>query len=209
MQQNAVLSEAATAAAARSVAAEPDVVIQGAGMSGIYMAMTLKRAGLDSFVVVEQSDGVGGTWWDNTYPGAQCDVPSHLYSFSSDPNPDWSRVFAPSAEIQQYVERCVGRYGLAPHLRLNTEIAAAAYDAVTGRWQLTTRGGELLRPRIYVLSLGPLNHPRLPAGIDAFRGEVTHTARWNHAYDFRGKRVAVIGSAASAVQVVPPLAAQG
>jgi len=184
----------------------PDIVILGAGMSGICMAITLKRAGIDSFLVLEQSGGVGGTWWDNRYPGAQCDVPSHLYSFSFELKPDWSRVFAPSGEIQRYVAHCVGRYGLGPHVRLNAEIAAAEYDERAGRWRLTTRSGELLQPRFFVLSLGPLNHPRLPAGIEAFQGEVMHTARWNHAYDFRGKRVAVIGSAASAVQVVPALA---
>jgi cation diffusion facilitator CzcD-associated flavoprotein CzcO len=184
----------------------PEIVILGAGMSGICMAITLKRAGIDSFLVLEQSGGVGGTWWDNTYPGAQCDVPSHLYSFSFELKPDWSRVFAPSGEIQRYVAHCVERYSLGQHLRLNSEIASAEYDERAGRWCLTTRRGELLQPRFFVLSLGPLNHPRLPAGIDAFRGELMHTARWNHNYDFRGKRVAVIGSAASAVQVVPALA---
>jgi cation diffusion facilitator CzcD-associated flavoprotein CzcO len=186
----------------------PEIVILGAGMSGICMAITLKRAGLDSFVVLEQSGGVGGTWWDNSYPGAQCDVPSHLYSFSFELKRNWSRVFAPSREIQGYVEHCVRRYGVGPHVRLNTEVSAAEYDAAAGRWRLTTRQGLVLRPRFFVLSMGPLNHPRLPAGIEAFRGEVMHTARWNHGYDFRGKRVAVIGSAASAVQVVPALAAQ-
>ena len=185
-----------------------EIVILGAGMSGVCMAIELKRAGIDSFVVLEQSGGVGGTWWDNTYPGAQCDVPSHLYSFSFRLKPDWSRVFAPSREIQRYVEDCVRHYRVGPHLRLHTEVAAAEYDAHRARWRVTTKQGRVLRPRCFVVSFGPLNHPRLPAGIEAFAGEVMHTARWNHDYDFRGRRVALIGSAASAVQVVPTLAAE-
>ena len=185
-----------------------EIVVLGAGMSGICMAIELKRAGLNSFVVLEQSGGVGGTWWDNSYPGAQCDVPSHLYSFSFERKPDWTRVFAPSAEIQGYVEDCVRRYGVGSHLRLNTTVATADYDERAARWRVTTADGRVFRPRVFVLSLGPLNHPRLPAGIEAFRGEVMHSARWNHRYEFRGKRVAVIGSAASAVQIVPTLAAQ-
>jgi cation diffusion facilitator CzcD-associated flavoprotein CzcO len=206
----ATTSERRSAADAASCppGAEPEIAILGAGMSGICMAIELKRAGLDEFVVLEQSGGVGGTWWDNTYPGAQCDVPSHLYSFSFELKPDWTRVFAPSREIQGYVEHCVRRYGIERHLRLNTEVRAAEYDERAARWRLTTGQGLVLRPRFFVLSLGPLNHPRLAPGVEAFRGEVMHTARWNHRYDFRGKRVAVIGSAASAVQIVPSLAAQ-
>jgi cation diffusion facilitator CzcD-associated flavoprotein CzcO len=186
---------------------EPEIVILGAGMAGICMAITLKRAGIDSFVVLEQSPGVGGTWWDNTYPGAQCDVPSHLYSLSCEPKADWSRVFAPGAEIQGYVAHCVRKYGLERHLRLSARVTGAQYDDATTRWRITTRDGGLLRPRFFVLSLGPLNRPRYPAGVAAFRGEVMHSARWNHSYDFRGRRVAVVGSAASAVQIVPTLAA--
>ncbi|MBS0373314.1 MAG: NAD(P)/FAD-dependent oxidoreductase [Proteobacteria bacterium] len=188
-------------------AAEPEIVIQGAGMSGIAMAIALKRAGRHGFIVLEQSAGVGGTWWDNQYPGAQCDVPSHLYSFSFELKRDWSRVFAPAAEIQRYVEHCVERYSLAAHLHFGREVNAAEYDANDGRWTVRTRNGEVYRPRYFIVSLGPLNHARLPAGIEAFRGKVMHTARWDHGYAFAGRRVAVVGSAASAVQVVPALAA--
>ncbi len=191
--------------AAAMQSTEPEVVILGAGMSGIAVAVALQHAGIHSFLLLEQSAGVGGTWWDNRYPGAQCDVPSHLYSFSFDPNPDWSRAFAPGAEIQAYVERCVAKHGLQSHLRLGTRVTAARWDAASGRWQVETDQGTL-RPRVFVVSLGPLNHPRLPPGIEAFQGEVMHTARWNPDYDFQGKRVAVIGSAASAVQAIPPLA---
>ncbi len=185
---------------------DPDVVIVGAGMSGIAAATGLKRAGLESFLILEKSAGVGGTWWDNRYPGAQCDVPSHLYSFSFDPNPDWSRMFAPGDEIQAYAERCVAHLDLGRHLRLGVCVTEARWQEADGRWQVTTDRGEILRPRIFVVSLGPLSRPRLPSGIDAFAGVVMHTSRWDPAHDFTGRRVAVIGSAASAVQVVPMLA---
>ena len=176
-------------------------------MSGICMGVILKRAGIDSFTIVERSAGVGGTWWDNTYPGAQCDVRSRLYSFSFEPKSDWSRVFAPGAEIQAYAEHCVDKYGLRPHLRLNTTLSSARFDTERAAWQFATAGGERLEARVFVCSVGPLNRPRWPPGIDAFRGERMHSARWNPSYDFRGKRVALIGSAASAVQLAPPLAA--
>ena len=208
MPSIAAADRPAASGVAGTTPGDPEIVILGAGMAGICMAITLKRAGIDSFLIVEQSAGVGGTWWDNSYPGAQCDVPSHLYSLSCEPKADWSRVFAPSAEIQSYVAHCVRRYGLERHLRLATRVTEAQYDDTAARWQIRTRGGLQLRPRFFLLSLGPLNHPRYPAGIDAFRGEVMHSARWNHSYDFQGRRVAVIGSAASAVQIVPPLARQ-
>lgn len=183
------------------------IVILGAGMSGVCMGILLKRAGIDSFVIVERSPGVGGTWWDNVYPGAQCDVRSHLYSFSFEPNPDWSRSFAPSREIQAYVEHCVDKYGLHGHLRLNTTVTEACWDAVALRWRLRTAEGDSLTANIFVCSVGPLNRPRLPEGIEAFTGTVMHSARWDSAYDFHDKRVALIGSAASAVQITPTLAA--
>ena len=176
-------------------------------MSGICMGIALKRAGIESFVIVERSPAVGGTWWDNVYPGAQCDVRSHLYSFSFEPKPDWSRVFAPSQEIQAYVEHCVDRYDLRRHLRLGTILTSARYDPAESRWQLEAADGDSLSAQVFVCSVGPLNTPRLPAGIEAFHGKVMHSARWDCAYDFSGKRVALIGSAASAVQIAPPLAA--
>jgi cation diffusion facilitator CzcD-associated flavoprotein CzcO len=186
--------------------AGPDVIIMGAGVSGIAMAAALRRAGFDSILVLEQSQGVGGTWWDNRYPGAQCDVPSHLYSFSFAPNPDWSRVFAPAGEIQSYVERCVNQRDLARHMRLGVRVTDARWNEADGRWTVTTDRGDSYRPRIFVVSLGPLSHPRYPPGIEAFGGVVMHTSRWNPDYDFAGRSVAVIGSAASAIQVIPKLA---
>jgi cation diffusion facilitator CzcD-associated flavoprotein CzcO len=188
------------------MSASPTIVILGAGMSGICMGIVLKRAGIDSFAIIEQSPAVGGTWWDNIYPGAQCDVRSHLYSFSFELKSDWSRVFAPSREIQAYVEHCVDKYGLRGHLRLNTTLVEARYDVTDARWLLKTQVGESLTARVFVCSVGPLNRPRFPAGIDAFKGEVMHSSRWNSGYDFTGKRIAIIGSAASAVQIAPSLA---
>jgi cation diffusion facilitator CzcD-associated flavoprotein CzcO len=185
----------------------PTIVILGAGMSGICMGVQLKRAGFDKFTIVERSAGVGGTWWDNVYPGAQCDVRSRLYSFSFEPKADWSRVFAASGEIQAYAEHCVDKYGLRAHLRLNTTLTVARFDPARARWRLSTAAGEAFEAQVFVCSVGPLNRPRWPAGIEAFRGEIMHSARWNTAYDFRGKRVALIGSAASAVQITPALAA--
>jgi cation diffusion facilitator CzcD-associated flavoprotein CzcO len=186
---------------------DPRIVILGAGMSGVCMAILLKRAGIDSFVIVERSPGVGGTWWDNVYPGAQCDVRSHLYSFSFEPNPDWSRAFAPSAEIQRYVEHCVEKYDLRRHLRLDTTLTEARWDGAASRWRLSFAGGGSLASSVFICSIGPLNRPRLPEGIGAFSGAVMHSARWDPGYDFGGKRVALIGSAASAVQIAPHLAA--
>jgi cation diffusion facilitator CzcD-associated flavoprotein CzcO len=187
-------------------ATEPDVVILGAGMSGVAAAIALTRAGKRSFVMLEQAAGIGGTWWDNRYPGAQCDVPSHLYSFSFAPNPDWSRAFAPAAEIQRYVERVARQAGITDRLRLGVRVLSARWDDATGRWDIATTGGTF-RPRHFVVSLGPLNHPRYPDGIEAFQGPVQHTSRWDPGVDLGMRRVAVIGSAASAVQVIPPLAA--
>jgi cation diffusion facilitator CzcD-associated flavoprotein CzcO len=190
------------------VSAEPDIVILGAGLSGICMGAELMRAGRTSYLILEQSAGVGGTWWDNVYPGAQCDVRSHLYSLSFAPKADWSRVFAPSQEIQAYAQQCAERFGLVPHLRLGARLTEASYDEAAGRWRLRTAAGDEFRPRVFICSTGPLNRPRYPAGIEAFRGEVMHSARWHAGYRFAGKRVALIGSAASAVQIAPSLAAE-
>ena len=185
----------------------PSIVVLGAGMSGLCMGALLKRAGIESFQIIERSGGVGGTWWDNVYPGAQCDVPSHLYSYSFEPNADWSRVYAPAGEIQAYAEHCADAYGLRAHLRLGTTLVSAQFDGDRALWHLTTAGGERLEADVFIASVGPLNHPRWPDGIGAFRGVVMHSARWDASYDARGRHVALIGSAASAVQIAPPLAA--
>jgi cation diffusion facilitator CzcD-associated flavoprotein CzcO len=205
------LGSAAEAAVAERRAL-PSVVIVGAGLSGLAMGIQLIRSGVGSFTIVEQSDGVGGTWRDNTYPGCSCDVPSHLYSFSFAPKTDWSRRFAEQPEILSYAERCVEQYGLGAHLRLGTTVSAARFDDETGVWELdlVPREGprELLRADAVVFACGQLNRPHVPDldGLASFQGPMWHSARWNHECDVRDKRVAVIGNGASAIQFVPVLA---
>lgn len=184
------------------------IAIIGAGFAGIGMAIRLKQAGILSFTIFERGSEIGGTWRDNTYPGAACDVPSHVYSYSFEPNPDWSRAFAGSEEIQRYLLGCVDRHRLRAHLRLNTEIRGAVFDEKSGVWTLTTGDGETVRARAVISGVGGLVDPSFPdiKGLDSFRGELMHTARWNHDYDLDGKRVAVIGTGASAIQVIPAIA---
>ncbi|WP_116367841.1 flavin-containing monooxygenase [Parahaliea mediterranea] len=184
------------------------VAIIGAGMSGLCMGIQLRERGIDDFVILEKSAGVGGTWYDNTYPGACCDVPSVLYSYSFEPNPWWSRKYSPHNEIRAYFEHCADKYGLRPRLRLNTAVAEARFDDARGLWQLTLDNGELIEARALVSGLGQLNLPYTPAldGEDSFSGERFHSARWNHDIDLAGKRVAVIGNAASALQFIPHVA---
>ncbi len=188
--------------------AGPRVAIIGAGMSGIAMGIALRRAGMEDFTIHEKAADVGGTWRENTYPGVACDVPSHLYSFSFEPNPDWSHVYSPGREIQQYFERCAGKYGLAPHLRPGSEITEARFDERTDRWHIKSADGRSDEADVLVSAIGALHVPNYPdiAGLDAFGGEVIHSARWRPGLDLAGKRVAVIGSAASAVQIVPEIA---
>ncbi len=186
----------------------PSVAIIGAGFGGIGLGMTLKRAGIDSFTILEKADGIGGVWRDNTYPGAACDVPSHLYSFSFEPNPDWSRVYSPQPEILDYLERCVEKYGIGPNLRLSTEVTRADFDEESGRWRIETDGGERIEADVLVSACGQLSRPalsRIP-GADGFKGPIFHTARWDHSVELDGKRVAVIGTGASTIQVVPAIA---
>lgn len=186
----------------------PGIAILGAGMSGIAMGIALKKAGFHSFTIFEKAAGIGGTWWDNTYPGAQCDVRSHLYSYSFEPNPDWSRTFAPQAEIQHYMAHCAEKYDLMPHIRLNCAITQARFDADSASWTLRTQRGESVSASIFICSAAPLCEPRYPdvPGLATFSGKLFHSSRWDHGFDLREKRVAVIGNAASAVQIVPRIA---
>ena len=184
------------------------IVIVGAGFGGIGMAIRLKQAGVRSFRILERAHEIGGTWRDNTYPGAACDVPSHVYSFSFEPNPDWSRRYAASWEIQRYLLACVEKHGLRRQLTLGTAVTAARFDAESGTWMLSTGSGETVRARVVVSAVGGLvdpAHPDIP-GLPDFAGKVFHTARWDHDYPLEGKRVAVIGTGASAIQVVPVIA---
>jgi cation diffusion facilitator CzcD-associated flavoprotein CzcO len=188
--------------------AKLSAVVIGAGFSGLAAAIYLKRAGIHDFVILEKANAIGGTWRDNTYPGAACDVPSHLYSFSFEPNPTWSRAYGTQPEILAYLEHCVAKYGLGPHLRFGNTVDGAEFDERTGTWRVTTAVGEVFEARALVLGNGALHIPQLPdiAGLDTFRGRQFHSARWDHDFDFRGKRVAVIGTGASAIQFVPEIA---
>lgn len=184
------------------------IAILGAGFGGIGAAIQLKRAGIHSFTMFERAGEIGGTWRDNTYPGAACDVPSHVYSFSFEPNPGWSRRFAESSEIQGYLLGLVEKWGLRAHLRLGTAIAEASFDEAAGAWTLATTAGDSFTARVVICGVGGLVDPAWPdiKGLHGFSGTVFHTARWNHAQDLSGLRVGVIGTGASAVQVVPSIA---
>jgi cation diffusion facilitator CzcD-associated flavoprotein CzcO len=185
-------------------------VVVGAGFSGLCAGVQLRRAGIFDFVILEKAARVGGTWRENTYPGAACDVPSHLYSFSFEPNPRWSRSYGGQAEILEYLEHCADKYGLRPHIRFGQCVEQARFDEAAGVWHVTTGAGDHLTARSLVLGNGALHLPQLPniSGLDTFTGTQFHSARWDHRFDLRGKRVAVIGTGASAIQFVPQIAPQ-
>jgi cation diffusion facilitator CzcD-associated flavoprotein CzcO len=182
------------------------VLVIGAGPSGIGAAVRLRQAGITDFAVLEKAGEVGGTWRANTYPGCACDVPSALYSYSFAPNPEWSRAFAGQPEIKAYLADTARRHGVTEHLRLGVEVHRMQWDAGGRRWRLETGDGEYTA-RFVIAGAGPWNEPLVPdlPGLAAFSGEVFHSARWNHDYDLDGKRVAVIGTGASAVQFVPEI----
>jgi cation diffusion facilitator CzcD-associated flavoprotein CzcO/acetyl esterase/lipase len=188
--------------------ADHEVVILGAGMSGLCAGVKLKQAGIHDFVILEKQPGLGGTWWDNTYPGAHVDVPAPAYSFSFAPNPDWTRRFASAPEIQAYMQRVAARFGLLAHLRLGTRITEAAFDEATGHWRICTDKGDVLRARFFMCSSGPLSRPRWPdiPGLADFQGQRLHSARWDHSAVLQGQRIAVIGTGSTASQLVPPVA---
>ena len=183
------------------------VLIVGSGFAGLGAAIALDRAGHRDFLVIERGGEVGGTWRDNTYPGAGCDVPSHLYSFSFAPNPDWSQVYAPQPEIQQYLRRTAQLSGTLDRHLFHCEMLAARWAAAARRWVVRTSRG-VITADLRVTAFGGLCEPKLPdiPGIDTFAGAVFHSARWNHDVDLAGKRVAVIGTGASSIQLVPEIA---
>ena len=185
------------------------VFVIGAGFAGLGMAIKLAEQGEDDFVVVERGSDVGGTWRDNTYPGAACDVPSQLYSFSFAPNPRWSRSFSPQPEIQGYLRDLARRAGVLDRFRFGTTVEHAAWDDEAQQWRVRTSAGDLTVD-VLVSATGALSDPKLPDidGLDSFAVEVFHSARWNHDQDLTGKRVAVIGTGASAIQIVPEIAEQ-
>jgi len=186
------------------------IVIVGSGFSGLCVAIKLKQAGIDDFVILEKESSVGGTWRDNTYPGAACDVPSVLYSFSFHQNPHWTRRFPSWEELHAYLRHVVDAYQLGPHLRFGVEVEEMRFDESASRWTIHTSAGESVRARFVVNATGVLSKPVVPAipGLETFAGKMFHSARWEHHHDFAGRRVAVIGTGASAIQFVPRLADQ-
>jgi cation diffusion facilitator CzcD-associated flavoprotein CzcO len=181
--------------------------IIGSGFSGLGMAIRLKQEGIEDFTVLERGDDVGGTWHYNTYPGCACDVPSHLYSFSFAPNPQWSETYSRQAEIRDYLRRVAGEHGVREKVRLNCTVEGIEW--ADGGWTIATSDGPL-RARVVVAGMGPLAEPKIPAleGLDAFEGETFHSARWDHDVDLTGKRVAAVGTGASAIQFVPEIQKQ-
>ena len=184
------------------------VIIIGAGFGGLGMAIRLKEQGQDNILLIEKADDVGGCWRDNTYPGAACDVPSHLYSFSFERHYPWSRRFAPQKEIFAYQQYCARKYDIYRHIRFNCEVAQACYQDDKGIWELTLTNGETLTCQALITATGQLNQPAYPplSGIDDFNGPHFHSARWDHDVDLTGKTVAVVGTGASAIQFVPEVA---
>jgi cation diffusion facilitator CzcD-associated flavoprotein CzcO len=187
-----------------------DTLIMGAGMSGLCTAIQLKKAGRHNFLMVEKSQGLGGTWWDNRYPGAHVDVPSPLYAFSFAPHRAWSRRFAAAPEILGYMQTLAQEHGLHEHLRLGLAVQEARFDETSGRWIITLEGGERIEARHFVCSTAPLSVPRWPdiAGLERFAGPKLHTARWDPTAPLQGRRVGVIGTGSTASQLVPKVAAQ-
>jgi cation diffusion facilitator CzcD-associated flavoprotein CzcO len=187
--------------------AHVNTFVVGAGFGGLGLAIRLAQRGDRDFLVIDRGQDVGGTWRDNTYPGAACDVPSQLYSFSFAPNPTWSRSFSPQPEIQAYLRRVAADAGVLDHFRLGATFDDATWDSDANLWRINTSLGSLTAD-VLVTASGGLSEPRMPDidGLDSFHGETFHSARWNHEYDLTGKRVAIIGTGASAIQIVPEIA---
>jgi cyclohexanone monooxygenase len=193
-----------------STTTAPDyhTAIVGAGFSGIGAAVKLDKAGLHNYVIVEAGDGPGGTWHWNTYPGVAVDIPSFSYQFSFEQRPDWRRTYAHGHELKAYAEYCAGKYGIRSKIRFNTKVVDATFDDEQDLWRLDLDSGEQITARFLVNAGGVLTTPKLPdiAGVDSFGGITIHTARWDRTQDLTGKRVAIIGTGASAVQVIPEIA---
>lgn len=184
------------------------IVIVGAGPGGICMAVKLLQAGMRDFVILEREGMPGGTWVNNRYPGLACDVPSAVYSFGFEPKPDWTRSYAQRAEIQAYLQHCVDKYGVGPHIRFHRRVDQARWDDEAHQWQIRTDDGSVHTADIFISALGMFNQPQWPRieGLFDFAGDVLHTALWPEGRSFAGQRVGVVGSAASAVQLIPEVA---
>jgi len=203
-----IVEDPASASPAGESRKNPRVVVIGAGMAGILSAIKLREAGLDDVVVYEKADRVGGTWRENTYPGIACDVPSHLYSYSFALNPEWSRRFSPGDEIQAYFEEVARRYDLYAKIRFGKEVTRCAF--IDGRWHLETADGLTDEADFVIAATGVLHHPNIPdfPGLDSFAGAWFHSARWDHSVPLAGKRVGVVGTGSSAIQIVTALVDQ-
>ncbi|TFV52220.1 NAD(P)/FAD-dependent oxidoreductase [Blastococcus sp. TF02A-35] len=200
---------AASPAAGASATREVRVAVIGSGFAGLAMGIKLRERGETDFVLLERADDVGGTWRDNTYPGAACDVQSHLYSYSFAPNPDWPRSYSEQPEIQAYLQATADRYGVRQHCVFGAEVTAARWDDTARRWLVTTTAGEF-RAQVLVSAAGALADPTYPAipGLETFEGTKMHSARWDSSHDITGEKVAVIGTGASAIQIVPAIQPQ-
>jgi cation diffusion facilitator CzcD-associated flavoprotein CzcO len=194
--------------AGESLDVETDILIVGAGFAGLAMAIRLKQAGMTGVAIIEKGHDVGGTWRDNTYPGAACDIPSHLYSLSFEPKADWSRMYPGQAELRAYLDAVADKHGLRDIIRFDTAMRGATWDAMAGLWRVALSDGASLTTRVLISAIGALHEPAIPTlpGLETFQGTVFHSARWDHAHDLAGKRVAVIGTGASAIQFVPKIA---
>ena len=185
-----------------------EVAIAGAGFGGLAMAVKLQKHGMNDFLILEKKGEVGGAWRDNHYPGAACDVQSHMYSFSFETKTDWTKRYAPWHEIQQYILDTVKKYKLREKILFNQEVDSAVFNEGIGKWVVKTKGGETIIARHWVLASGPLHVPAMPEikGLENFKGKVMHSAEWDHAYDLAGKKVASLGTGGSAIQYVPEIA---
>ena len=187
-----------------------DVVIVGAGFGGIGTAIQLKKLGYENLRIVDREDDLGGTWHVNRYPGLACDIPSTTYSYWFEPNPDWSRFYAPGAEIKRYAEHVADKYDLRRHMRFNTAVEGAGWDEDAKRWVVLLSDGDTVTAQFLITATGVLSQPRTPdiAGIDEFAGRILHTTRWDDDYDLDGRRIGIIGTGATAVQLIPELVKQ-
>lgn len=184
----------------------PEILIIGAGMTGILMMIKLREAGFTNLTILEKTDRLGGTWRENTYPGVACDVPAHMYTYSFEPNPEWSHRFAYGAEIQEYFERVARKYGVTNCIRFNESVTKAIYN--NARWDIETSKGDQFSVDFVVNCTGILHHPAYPdiEGLDSFKGDCFHTAKWDHSVDLKGKRVGIIGTGSTASQIIPEVA---
>ena len=184
---------------------DPRVIIVGAGMSGMLMGILLKRAGVESFQILEKAPKIGGTWRDNSYPGLACDVPAYMYTYSFEPNTEWTRRFAQGPEIQKYFEGVYKKYALEKYIRCNKEVTGSVYE--DGGWTIKTKDGETLRADMLITAAGVLHHPSYPdiKGLESFAGACFHSARWDHSVDLKDKRVGIIGTGSTAVQIISAL----